>query len=209
MLIPDLRKLAREQFDKHGLTSKGWVFDINDGKRRLGVCFYRTKRIEIASYYALHNSDTEVTDTLMHEIAHALVGPGYGHGAVWRVKARELGATPKACNNNPDIITPIGPWQSRCTRCDILLSLHRRPKTLDGWICKKCRIKFPTIQYVGGGQILLAKATAIQKKWVAVCGGCAKVFEKPFLPPAGVFCQGVNCGPVKGRLSNWSEKVTC
>lgn len=39
----------------------------------------------------------QVTDTILHEIAHALAGPAARHGPAWKSIARRLGATPKSC----------------------------------------------------------------------------------------------------------------
>ena len=46
----------------------------------------------------------EITDTLLHEIAHAIVGVRHQHDAVWRTKAREIGCTAErwhAVNHTP------------------------------------------------------------------------------------------------------------
>ena len=43
--------------------------------------------------------DEEVKNTLLHEIAHALVGPGHRHNRVWRQKAREIGCDAKVTHN--------------------------------------------------------------------------------------------------------------
>jgi len=37
-------------------------------------------------------SDELVRDTLLHEIAHALVGTAHGHDEVWKAKCLEIGA---------------------------------------------------------------------------------------------------------------------
>lgn len=60
-------------FAEHGLV--GWTFGLAAPKRRLGVCKYRRKRIEVSEFYARHNPDAAVLETLRHEIANALVGP--------------------------------------------------------------------------------------------------------------------------------------
>jgi predicted metal-dependent hydrolase len=80
MDLKELEAVASRELLKHGL--QGWTFGLADTKRRLGVCKYRTKRIEIAEYYALNSPPDSVLDTLLHEIAHAIAGPESGHLAL-------------------------------------------------------------------------------------------------------------------------------
>ena len=84
---------------QHGLL--GWVFKFNRRKRQMGICFYphqgRPGRIELSIYFVEKNSEEEIRDTILHEIAHALVGPKHAHDAVWRAKYIEIGAVPKRC----------------------------------------------------------------------------------------------------------------
>ena len=37
-----------------------------------------------------------MTDTILHEIAHAIAGVEAGHGPAWKAVAQRLGATPRA-----------------------------------------------------------------------------------------------------------------
>ena len=46
--MEQLEAIAARELRKHGLH--GWTFGLAATKRRLGVCKYRTKRIEIAEY---------------------------------------------------------------------------------------------------------------------------------------------------------------
>src|SRR5580658_9496690 len=98
MDLRELEAIASQELTKHGLN--GWSFGWADTKRRLGVCKHATKRIEIAEYYALNNPPETVLDTLLHEIAHALAGPGARHGPVWKEVAVRIGAVPRACDNS-------------------------------------------------------------------------------------------------------------
>ena len=46
------RRRGDVRADQRGVGGTGdWTFGLADTKRRLGVCKYRTKRIEIAEYY--------------------------------------------------------------------------------------------------------------------------------------------------------------
>lgn len=76
---------------------KGWTFKKSRAKRRYGYCRYKTKTISVSPRLLNHASKEQIIDTVLHEVAHALVGPGYGHGHVWKNMARKLGANPKAC----------------------------------------------------------------------------------------------------------------
>ena len=52
-----------------------------------------------------------ITDTILHEIAHALVGPRHGHNAIWRQKAREIGCTAMRCHN---LTFSAAKWMMMC-----------------------------------------------------------------------------------------------
>src|SRR4051794_12970371 len=85
MDLEELEATARRELAKHGL--QGWTFGLARTRRRLGVCKYRQKRIEIALYYALNSSEESVLDTLRHEIAHAVAGAAAKHGPRWKAVA--------------------------------------------------------------------------------------------------------------------------
>jgi len=80
---------AASLFDEHGLT--GWTFGWDRAVKRRGVCKHSTRTITMSAKLAALNSFEESEQTLLHEVAHALVGAGHGHDAVWLRKARSLG----------------------------------------------------------------------------------------------------------------------
>lgn len=97
MDIDSFIELAWEQFDKFGLTNNGWAIETNPQySKHLGVCFQYDKVIVISEKHIEQSSRKDIKDTLLHEIGHALVGPGFGHGPVWQRKAIELGIIPSA-----------------------------------------------------------------------------------------------------------------
>jgi predicted SprT family Zn-dependent metalloprotease len=128
-----VRTLAIELMSRHGLND--WTFAFNRRKSTLGLCRFGMKAIELSIYLVDRNELDEIRDTILHEIAHALVGPGHGHDAVWRRKAAEIGARPKRCGQ---ALMPEGRWQARCGGCGQAFSRHRRPKRLRGWFCRSC-----------------------------------------------------------------------
>jgi predicted SprT family Zn-dependent metalloprotease len=133
-LLQDARRLALELMTFHGLH--GWSFRFNRRKRHLGVCFHAHRTIELSVYAVLLNPPDAVRDTILHEIAHALVGAEHGHGPVWKAKCLEIGAKPeRLCH---DAVMPAGRWTATCGACRRVFTRHRRPARLSGWHCRAC-----------------------------------------------------------------------
>src|SRR3954468_6565933 len=104
------RRLALDLMAGHRL--RGWSFRFNRSKTNLGLCRYGPRLIELSVHFVERNSREEVRDTLLHEIAHALVGPGHGHDEAWRRKCLDVGARPERLSFEADM--PVGRWQAVC-----------------------------------------------------------------------------------------------
>ena len=87
-------EMARRLMDEHGLT--GWTLAFVEATKRLGTCNYSHRVIRIGRSHALDGSEAQIRNTVLHEIAHAIAGPGAGHGPLWKATARRIGATPRA-----------------------------------------------------------------------------------------------------------------
>ena len=92
--LAEVAREARTLMDAHGLEE--WTFRFGAAQRRLGACLEQPKIIEMARWHAAHDEPGQVTDTVLHEIAHAIAGANAGHGPVWKAVARRIGATPRA-----------------------------------------------------------------------------------------------------------------
>jgi len=186
----DLKKLEQavsEQLARYSLT--GWTFGLADTKRRLGVCKHRSKRIEISKYYAIHNSEESVLDTLLHEIAHAVAGPEAGHGPIWKAVAARIGATPRACDDSPDTVVQPGDWQTTCPACKHTHYRYRRPKSLSGYRCKCPARTSLVFAYRGDPRREPAVPMTPQEaaKWRATCAGCGVVHGRTRRPKPGIW----------------------
>jgi predicted SprT family Zn-dependent metalloprotease len=97
----------------------------------------RPGRIELSKHYVLRNPEHEVLDTILHEIAHALVGPGHGHDEVWKAKCVEVGGAAGAALRR-DGGDARGAVAGDVRGCGREHDRHRRPKKLTGWWCRRC-----------------------------------------------------------------------
>ncbi|NCA70157.1 MAG: sprT domain-containing protein [Sphingobacteriia bacterium] len=71
-----------------------WSFGWNRRLRAHGLCRFDRRCIELSAVLTAHEPDGDfVLNTIRHEIAHALAGPGAGHGPRWRAWAVRVGCT--------------------------------------------------------------------------------------------------------------------
>jgi predicted SprT family Zn-dependent metalloprotease len=121
--------------NQYGLLDKGWFFDYDHAKRRFGCCSYRKKRISLSKPLTELREESFVRNTILHEIAHAIVGGKNGHNHIWRAKAIEIGCNGERCSNDVQLkgkyvgICPNGHTHYR----------HRKPKHQSS-----CAICLPT-----------------------------------------------------------------
>jgi predicted SprT family Zn-dependent metalloprotease len=185
MDLQRLHALAADLFAKHGL--RGWSFALSNSKRRLGVCKYKPKRIEVARYYAEHNPEASVLDTVLHEIAHALAGHGAGHGPEWRAIAERIGATPQTCDTSPDTVIQPGDWQAVCAGCNRTHHRYKQPRVLTGFTCR-CPAKSPLAFAFAGKPEDAPPPLPVREvvaRWIAPCAGCGIVHKRVKRPKAG------------------------
>ena len=128
--IASIHQLATGLMARHGL--KKWEFRFDHGTRRAGCCNYRDRLISISFNHAQSGSDDDIRDTILHEIAHALVGRRHHHDAVWQAKAHEIG-----CSGHRTHRLELAPprWKVHCeNRCWTRAAQRRNPRL----VCRKC-----------------------------------------------------------------------
>lgn len=144
MQLSELTILAEQLLQQHGLDD--WTFTYNKNKRRLGVCRQHLKRIELSQFYVERNPEPHIMDTLLHEIAHAIVGVEHGHNQIWKEKCIELGCAPKSCDGSANM--PEGRWQATCPTCSRHFAQHRRPKRFRRHYCLACGPEDGRLSYI-------------------------------------------------------------
>ena len=85
---------ARRLMDGHDLED--WTFRFSAAETRLGECRESERIIQLSARHAVNAKPREVTDTILHEVAHAIAGANARHGPAWKAVARRLGARPRA-----------------------------------------------------------------------------------------------------------------
>lgn len=126
MNLNDARQLAKSLMAAHGLTD--WSFRFDTAVKRLGLCVHTKKLITISKSLTRLNPDSQVRNTLLHEIAHALVGPKHGHNATWRFKAMSIGCNGQRCTNSIVKVEPR--YKVVCGMCGASWTYHRKPRNL-------------------------------------------------------------------------------
>lgn len=134
MFTSEAATIARQMMNQHGLYD--WTFGWDRAKRRAGACHYHRKQITLSHHHVSMNQENEVRDTILHEIAHALAGPGTGHGWQWRQVCRRIGAKPVRCYDSATVAMPKGKWRAVCGGCNKAFHKHRRPKRQ--YSCRGC-----------------------------------------------------------------------
>lgn len=128
--------LATQLLTHHGLSD--WTIAFDNAKRRAGQCRFHDRVISISAGLTRLHSEAEVRDTVLHEIAHALVGPGAGHGPVWREQARAIGCSAQRCVS-PEAPRLPGAWLGVCPGGHTV-ERHRRPERV--LTCPQCCPRF-------------------------------------------------------------------
>ena len=152
-----VKEFALQKMEEWGLIEEGWSF-VWDTRavRRYGQCRYRQRESGVTKVLANLNTIEETKDVVLHEIAHALTGPGHGHDWAWKQKCVLVGARPERCYKSEmqggNVKTTKGKYKliNRDTG-EVYRYYYRRPKNKDWstrWLIGKKRETFGKLQVV-------------------------------------------------------------
>lgn len=117
--------LANEKIRQH-LPNMGWTFQLDNSVKRFGQCRYRTRVISMSKHLIELNSEEQVLDTILHEIAHALT-PKAHHGYEWKMACIRIGARPVRCYSTDTVEQPKMRYQATCGCCNKVWQKAKRP----------------------------------------------------------------------------------
>ena len=137
MDVYESAKLARRLMDDHGLSE--WDLKYGNARNVFGSCSVHTKTIRLSRVLVALNTEAEVLDAILHEVAHALT-PGHGHDGVWKAKAQEIG-----CNGQRvhDAVTPPKLYVGTCPNCKGIVKKNRRSRAA----CYSCCMEYNAGRY--------------------------------------------------------------
>lgn len=101
--LKEAEQLSIGMMEKHGLIALGWTFRFDKATSRLGACHFHKKEISLSRLMVTYGELEDMEQTMLHEIAHALLPPEAGHYKPWKVLAASIGYTGERCGRNPYI----------------------------------------------------------------------------------------------------------
>jgi len=148
LTLTEVSDLARTLMNAHGLND--WVFKFDGAKQRLGSCKYSKKRI-LLSRHLVTNPVVDIStikNTILHEIAHAIVGIGNNHNHTWKSKALSIGCDAERCTEI-QIALHLTRKHWACTNpgCKMVFPVFRnRGSLISAYRCGKCKSKLVEVQ---------------------------------------------------------------
>jgi predicted SprT family Zn-dependent metalloprotease len=135
---------------EYELWNEGWRFVFSNHQTIVGQCDFNSKRIKFSQHYLMKNDAEFITDTLLHEIAHALVGPNHGHDYTWRRKAIEIGCNgERTCG--ADVKSTAKPnYLMKCPTCGWHTYRFRMKRRNFGGRCPECHTEIEIFKIDNG-----------------------------------------------------------
>lgn len=154
--LNDLERLANKMLDKqfnvktffneYTLSARelGYRFEFDNCKTSFGRCSYSRKKITLSLPLCevnLDKVDTKITNTILHELAHAfsvhLYGlDGKGHGDKWKNVARQIGCDAQRCFDGSSVNRPNSKYTLICDACEKETPKYK--KTTKTYACGNC-----------------------------------------------------------------------
>lgn len=97
----------------HGLAD--WQVSVNGSRSSLAWAEHTDKEISISKFFIYLSTRDEFDGVILHEIAHALLGPGFGHGKEFTDLCKKISPNSDYAVSGMDI--GIRRYFFKCPRC--------------------------------------------------------------------------------------------
>ena len=111
-------EMTKSELKKYELND--WIVKFNDRHCSFGLCSYNDRTIFLSRFLVKLNTPERVMKTILHEIAHALLGPGHGHDNEWKKLCVKIGGDGVRCYTEANTVTPknfLRKYAYVCTNC--------------------------------------------------------------------------------------------
>ena len=141
MNLYEAKNLTESAMRAYGLGH--WSFEWLRSNATFGRCYHGRQVIALSRPLVELNNETKVGLVIIHEIAHALVGAGHGHDAVWRRQCLSMGGDGRRCHDEVTATArPPHKWIGTCPQCGWQLGRDRlTQQRRTNTICTPCARK--------------------------------------------------------------------
>ena len=148
--LVEIERMAHELIGSvvaNGAMPDGWTFGFDLAPSRAGVCRYNERSINLSVSYCLAAGRADIEDTILHEIAHAIVGPRHNHDRVWKAKAREIGCVGERCHR---VQHTVPKWVGECACGQRWFRQVLQRRMMSNRVCAKCMGEIQWRRNTGG-----------------------------------------------------------
>lgn len=131
MDLNDAEDLAHDLMDDHNLNH--WSFRWSNARTIFGQCCEQSQTLFLSRPLVQAYPEAEVRDTILHEIAHALVGSEHNHDKVWKAAVVAIGGRPETTYTSTVRLPKR--WVGHCPLCFREFTCNRRSGTK---VCGPC-----------------------------------------------------------------------
>lgn len=124
--LDQYEEIANMMLVEQNLTEWKFVWNNRTSNKTWGICKYTPKEIHLNKKYALIESEENVIDTIIHEVAHALT-KGDNHGEIWKAKCRELGCRDEQFKDlGKESLNKLAKYKGVCPTCGHVIYSGRK-----------------------------------------------------------------------------------
>jgi SprT protein len=130
----DAEILAKQLISQY---NPGVEFSWSRAKNAFGDYHWAANMIRLSKVLTPLRPESEVRNTIMHEIAHSLTPRDTGHGRAWQIQMIKFGLKPERCTKTVADLTKIGKyWYGVCPSGHKVGQWSRKPNAPRS--CSKC-----------------------------------------------------------------------
>lgn len=140
MQLEKAKALAEGLMLEYGIAPE-WRFRFDRSKVRHGQARAVTlrgravKEITISKWITELSSEDKVKDTVLHEIAHVLVGLEHDHDEVWEAKANSMGVVTDFKHDDVSVVEQLAPYKYYCSVDQEMIFSSHKPYSVSKMCC--------------------------------------------------------------------------